>query len=144
MASRPGYPPLPANVRILRGGKKPPSARGIPKEKEVVVPVGIPAAPKTLSEAEREVFDHKARQLAGMRVMTEVDTDALAIYARNFCMEAHARAKLEEEGRILTSPSGYRMPNPWEAIRRRAEDKCIKILQEFGMTPSSRVRVSQI
>jgi P27 family predicted phage terminase small subunit len=42
---------------------------------------------------------------------------------------------------MVRSPSGYPIQNPMLAIANKAQEQCLKILAEFGLTPSSRSRI---
>lgn len=133
-----GPRPLPKNVRMLRGGKPPKTAA--PDNPDP--PVKIPQPPDDLTPEETDVFVVMAKKLAGMRVMTEADVEALAIYCRNWVVakDAHMRVGANI---LVKSPNGHAIQNPYFAIARKAEDRCLKILAEFGMTPAARVRVSK-
>jgi P27 family predicted phage terminase small subunit len=45
---------------------------------------------------------------------------------------------------LVKSPSGYAIQNPWLSIANKAFDQMMKLMTEFGMTPSSRSRVKTI
>jgi P27 family predicted phage terminase small subunit len=139
---RPGAKPIPRNLRIVRGTKT--NALPTLPAKPIDEPqVKVPLPPEDLGADEIDVFVAMARKLAGMRVMTDADVDAVVIYSRNWIDAKKARRHVEELGLVVKSPSGYPIMNPFLAIARKAEDRCIRILTEFGMTPSSRNRVSQ-
>ena len=130
-----GPKPMPRNLRLVRGDK----SRLNPDEP--IVEVAAPDAPDYLTERERQVFTENAVKLARMRVMTEVDIDALAVYAVNFVRWREACKMVEDTGYIMQAPSGYPVPNPVLAIANKAQAEFMRIATEFGMTPSSRTRV---
>lgn len=140
MAS-PGPRPLPKNVRELRGSKRPPTAAD--EAGEVDLPVEVPDPPDELTESERAVWTRTGKTLAGMRVISAADRDALVLYCRSWVEAEDAHAKILETDYIVKSPKGYPIINPWVSIRRKAEERCLKILEQFGMTPAARVRVSK-
>lgn len=138
----PGPPPFPKNITVLRGGRRAPGTA--PTDKQPDLPVKIPLAPDGLSAAEIDTFTNMARRLAGMRVMSEVDVEALVIYSRNWVLATEAQQRVRESSQIIKSPSGYPIKNPWCNIQRDAEDRCMRILEQFGCTPAGRTRVSKL
>lgn len=138
----PGPRPLPKNITMLRGGRNPRTAA--PVDQQPDPPIKIPLPPDGLSVEETDVFVTMARKLAGMRVMSEVDVDALVIYARNKIIANRAHEKVNASSEVIKAPSGYPMQNPWVSIRDAAHDRCMKILDQFGCTPSGRTRISKL
>lgn len=133
-----GPRPLPKNVRMLRGGKK----NATTAKDEIDLPVSIPEPPSDLTEAELECYNYTAKRLANMRVLNDACRDALVLYSRAWCLAQHARGKMGLDI-IVMSPKGYPIQNPWLAVARKEEDRCLKIMQEFGLTPSAQTRISQ-
>lgn len=131
-----GPKPTPRNLRIVRGD---PPGKLNPDEPQVEV--AIPDPPEHLEGRERDVFTEMAGKLARMRIMSNVDADALAIYAVNYVRWQEATATVRETGLLMRSPQGFPLQNPALAVANKAQDVCLKILAEFGMTPSSRTRV---
>lgn len=129
---------MPAALRLVRGARK---DRGNPDEP--LVEIRAPDAPEFLSDDAREVFIVTAHRLARMRVMSENDVDALAIYAESFVRWKAATRNVQETGQVVRSPKGYPIQNPYLSIANKAQEQCLKILVEFGLTPSSRTRVNR-
>ena len=132
-----GRKPTPTNLRLIRGTDRPDRMN----PDEPVVPVTVPDPPDHLTDDEKAVFLTRAKMLAGMRVMSDVDVDALAMYAVSFCRMVRADKKVHEQGEVLLSPKNYPIQNPNLAIANKARDECRRLLAEFGMTPSSRTKV---
>lgn len=142
--TRGGPKPTPRNLRVVRTGKAEGRLTEPPEKPVEEPPVRIPEPPDELAGEQVDVFVSTAQKLARMRIMTEVDVDALVIYARNWIDARQARERVYETGLIVKAPkTGVPMLNPWLPIARKAEDTCIKIMAEFGLTPSSRNRVSR-
>jgi len=110
---------------------------------EPVVAVSIPDAPDYLEPDEQTIFLDTAGKLARMRVMTEYDVDALAIYSVNFVRWKEATARLHDMGLMVRSPNNFPMQNPYLSVANSAQKECLRILTEFGLTPSSRTRVNK-
>lgn len=139
---KPGPRPLPKNVREIRGARRAPSA--VPEEDEIPFVVKIPSPPDYLTPEETDIFVTTARKLADMRVMNESCVDALVIYCRNWITAREASQRLAESGgMILKAPSGYPIVNPFLGIRRKAEDACLRIMCEFGLTPSALTQIKR-
>ena len=136
-----GPRPTPRNLRLIRGMKD--QTRHKPARPIVEPEVKIPQPPDYLTADETDVFVVTARKLAGMRLMTESDVDAIVVYARNWVDAQTARRALGSSSMLVRSPNGYPIINPHLAIARKAEDRCLRIMAEFGLTPSSRNRVSE-
>lgn len=127
---------MPTNIKLVKGSRR------IAKD-EPQVPVKIPLPPDHLVDAEIDVFVRTAKLLAGMRVMTEADVDALAMYAVEWCRWTEANEQLRELGYMMRSPNGWPIQNPYLAVANKAQANCLRILTEFGLTPSSRTKVSK-
>lgn len=134
-----GPAPLPKNVREIRGSKKPPTAA----QQEVDLPVSMPDVPDDLTDAERVEYERAAGVLSKMRVINAACRDALKLYARLTVEMDQAHQHVLDEGCIVVSPNGFGIVNPWLAVRRKNEDKILKLMQEFGFTPSSQTRIQQ-
>jgi len=108
---------------------------------EPTPPAGIPKPPKDLDRRARAAWRYYARILAGMRVLTVADREALAC----FCTAAGRRAQAEEElgrdGPVVKSPSGYPIQNPWLPIANKAMEQLQKWGQELGLSPAARSRL---
>jgi P27 family predicted phage terminase small subunit len=138
MARKPGTKPTPRNLRIVRGMDRPDRQN----DDEPVLPISIPHPPEYLTDSQQNIFTDMARKLARMRVMSDADIDALAIYAVNFIEMVDANERIREMGLVVRAPkTNVPMHNPFLSIRNNAQKTCLTILTEFGMTPSSRTRV---
>ncbi len=134
-----GRKPVPRNLRLVRGSRR----ATLAGDSEPVVPVIAPEPPEHLTEVEAEKFRETAALLAKMRIMSEADVDALALYATTWVRYLAATDKVRELGMIVKSPKDYPMQNPFLSIANRAQKDCMSILSEFGLTPSSRTRVQK-
>ena len=127
----------PANLRMLRGN---PGKR--PEPKQETQPKGtLPNPPAHLSaEAKREWW-RMGRRLVRLGLMTEIDKAALAAYCQAWARWADAEKKLEDDGPVTETASGFPTQSVYLQIANRAMEQMLKCLVEFGMTPSSRSRV---
>jgi P27 family predicted phage terminase small subunit len=84
-----------------------------------------------------------APQLRISRTISEADIPALIAACQEWSRYLTA---LEKSGgtMVVTTKTGYPMPNPYLGIANKALSQCIKLWAELGCTPSSRSRVRMI
>jgi len=140
--------PKPSALRIVEGN---PGKRPLP-ENEPQPQAGAPSAPKHLSASARKHWRTVCRQLKKANVMTHLDADALAMYCETFSLWMDAAADVQDRGMLLEfekeSKAGLVYTavevNPHVKIAAKAFDQLRLMMIEFGMTPSSRTRVSTV
>jgi P27 family predicted phage terminase small subunit len=76
--------------------------------------------------------------------MTEIDGAALAIYCQAWARWIEAEQNLVRYGVVVKSPSGFPMQSPFLTIANKAMEQMTRLLVEFGMSPSSRTRVTAV
>jgi P27 family predicted phage terminase small subunit len=144
-----GRPPLPAQVHLLHGNpsKKPEAELAQPNEPKVT----IPDPPEFLSELAREEWKRIAPELEQLGLIAEVYMASLAAYCVAFADWARARAAIERlhaeapdelGGYVQMTASGYQQITARLVVANQAEQRMLKFAQEFGLTPSSRTRVT--
>lgn len=132
-----GRKPKPTSLKLLQGN---PGKRPI-DDREPQPEVCVPDPPEHLSEAAREHWHQIAHELAEVGILTVLDQDALALYCEAYARWVNANQQIQQFGPLVKAPSGYPMQSPFLAIANKAFDQMRALLTEFGMTPSSRVRV---
>jgi P27 family predicted phage terminase small subunit len=75
-------------------------------------------------------------------LLTKLDRAALVGYCIAWGQWSEALDALRSHGTLVKSPSGYPMQSPYVAIANKAFEQWSRMLAEFGMSPSSRSRVS--
>ena len=144
-----GPKPLPDNVHRLHGNpsKKPLSALldGVHPEVE------IPKCPPHLQAEAKKEWKRVSIELEKLGLITRIDRAALAAYCAAWAELVFCEKKIEainaadedgEKGLATKTPSGYVQMSVWVQIRNRAYDRMMKFAAEFGMSPSSRSRVT--
>ena len=135
-----GRKPTPTRLKILRGN---PGRRKL-REDELTPAQGIPLTPELLSGAARVEWDRLVKQLAPSGVLTVVDGGALAVYCASLARWRQADAELD---RMLADDpaagSTVEFGRVWRRSRQAA-DQILRFGVEFGLTPSSRSRVSRM
>ena len=136
-----GRKPVPLNLRVVQGNpQKRKIDDDIPSPKVVVQ---IPHPPDNLSLAAMEHWPQFAEQLAKMRVLTDADLPALCMLCETYAIYWEAMDGVREFGLLTTTPNYFIRRSEYLATAFKAMDQCMKILVEFGLTPSSRMRVRQ-
>lgn len=133
-----GRKPTPTHIKEIRGnpGKRPLNGR------EPRPAIRAPSCPRELSPAAKREWRRLARQLLIMNLVTELDRAMLAAYCQAFALWAEAVAAVGKYGAMVKSPSGFPMQSPYVAVANKQAELMIRIGAEFGLTPSSRSRIS--
>ena len=157
-----GRKTLPANVHMLRGN---PSKKSIADLLGEFNPeVEIPDAPKHLWPAAKKEWKRISAELEVYGLISKLDRAALALYCqawarwvwaeemltRNMKLAAEGEAKAIADGKTWDGGDGFMIPttngnfaySPYWVAARQAGDQVDKFLASFGMSPSSRARVS--
>lgn len=100
-----------------------------------------PAVLADTPEAQAE-WTRLAPMLRKARQVTEADRAALTALCIEWARYLEARGRAQP--RVIASPSGYAMPNPWLSVQTKALAACLKLWPELGLTPSSRTRVDRV
>lgn len=76
--------------------------------------------------------------------MTELDVAALMAYCTAYARHVEAEEQIAKFGTVIKAPSGFLVQSPYLAISNKALDQMTRMLVEFGMSPSSRTRVTAV
>jgi P27 family predicted phage terminase small subunit len=133
-----GRRPVPTNLKVLHGnpGKRPLN-QNEPKPKQE-----RPACPPDLSKVARKEWRRIVPILEGLGILTRVDRAALAAYCESWARWREAERKIAETNLVIKTKSGNVIENPYYSISKRERELMHKFLIEFGMTPSSRSKLS--
>lgn len=141
--------PQPTTIKKARGN---PGKRALPKD-EPQMPANVPPAPSWLSPAAREAWASFGELVgpAHLRVMTDADRPALEMVVTTYARWRRLTEYLEANGDtypLKTKSSGkdggpMQYPRPEVAMCQAAHKDLLKLLVEFGMTPSARTKVTQ-
>lgn len=136
-----GRPPKPTALKKLGGN---PGKRVLNKNEPT--PKGKrPSCPKHLDGEARREWNRMAKQLFDLGLLTEVDRAALAAYCQAWArwVQAEEEMRAPDFKMITTTDSGYPVVSPWMGIATMAMKQMKTFLTEFGMTPSSRSKVTR-
>ena len=141
----PGPKPLPKNVHVLQGNRSKLPARALFDDK--ILPVTeIPEPPDHLSPEAVEEWNRLGVELAKLGLISQIDRAAFAVYCQAYGRWVHAERMIQAAdgitGLITTTPNGFQQMSAWLVISKQAVEQMKIFLIEFGMTPSSRSRVT--
>jgi P27 family predicted phage terminase small subunit len=134
-----GRKPHPTVLRMLRGN---PGKRPAPPKEPQPTPVTNAAAPDWLDADAQAEWRRVAPMLERTGVLTESDLDALAAYCEAWVTWKGATQKIRQFGMVIKGPRDIPIQSPYVRIAHNALQSMRGLLVEFGMTPSSRVRVA--
>ena len=102
----------------------------------------VPRPPLKLDPVARREWKRIATPLHAMGVRKEIDTSALLAYCEAWSDFVDARNKLAESGtKVIKTKNGNFIENPYYSIKKRAMEILLRFQIEFGITPSSRMRI---
>jgi len=130
---------LPTKLKILKGTYQ--KERENPNEPEYKIE--IPDPPKFLMPKAKKEWKRISEVLYNQGLITGIDMACLAAYCQFYARWVNAEIDLKKSGKMLIkTTSGNIINNPYIGIANTAFKNMHTCLLEFGMTPSSRGRVS--
>lgn len=134
-----GPAPKPTALRIVEGnpGKKPLN------HDEPKPTLGIPSCPMWLEPEAKKEWRRISRELDKIGMLTLVDGTALAGYCESYARWRQAERALTEHGNLTyETDTGYARERPEVGIAQRYLGLVKQFAAEFGLTPSSRTRIT--
>ena len=133
-----GRKPKPTALKILNGnpGHKPLNKRE-PQPRQTV-----PRCPGHLDEVAKREWRRVIREVRGMGMITALDRVGLAVYCVLWSRWVTAEEQLAKTGLIIKTTTGNVIQNPLLGVANRAQAELRKWVVEYGLTPSSRSRIS--
>lgn len=135
-----GRPPVPTAIKVLQGTDQ--KCRVNKNEPQPKL-TASPEPPDTLSKDAKVQYKAYWEVLEDARMVTEVDTVALSLMASATAEYYEAARMCEKFGNVVKGPNGLPKISEFYKIKEKAESRMLAYLREFGMTPSSRTRVSR-
>lgn len=133
-----GRKPKPTVIKKLEGN---PGKRKLNRG-EPVPSMDKPKCPTHLSDSAKKKWRQLSEILYSARLLTEIDGDALSRYCEAWATWVDAKKKVTASGMVVKTALGNPIQNPYLSIANHASEQMNKIAVEFGMTPSSRSRIS--
>lgn len=137
-----GRKPLPTKLKLVRGTLQ--KCRANPDEPSPNPE--LPDAPPHLSPEALEEWERLAQELYELGILSSIDRAALAAYCQAYGRWVEAEEQLRNPDGSMklteTTANGTIVQNPLVGIANKSLELMHKYLTEFGMSPSSRTRVS--
>lgn len=138
MMATKGRKPKPTALKLLEGnpGKRPLNVNEPKPQKKTQ------KCPSWLEAEAKKEWRRMSKQLEELGVLTQVDTLAFAGYCQAYARWKEAEEFLSKHGTIFKTPSGYIQQVPQVSIAQTYLKIMKDFCSEFGLTPSSRSRIS--
>lgn len=133
-----GRKPVPSALKLLRGN---PGKRALP-ENEPVAPAGEALPPEWLGKYGLAHWREIAPMLQSARVLTVMDAQALGDMCLAYQKWREAMDTEARHGAYTKAQSGFPILAPWVTEGEKQRGIWRRMMAEFGMTPSSRSRVT--
>jgi P27 family predicted phage terminase small subunit len=140
-----GRKPLPSAIHDLNGN---PSKLDMEARKaaEPKAPKGRPPLPKWLGIDGKKAWKEITSHLQGMGTLAISDGAAIAMIAQEWAIYREAMSKVngpaDENGGLIVTVNGQPQANPFLNVADKSYKRLVRLLVEFGLTPSSRSRIS--
>tara|TARA_Y100001963_G_C6724388_1_gene420709 strand:+ start:626 stop:1105 length:480 start_codon:yes stop_codon:yes gene_type:complete len=141
-----GRKKIPTEIKKARGTLR--KCRELDNPMEVAKVNALPAAPKWLSKIGKEQFNIVVNQLNNLGMLYEVDLKLIESYANAMALHIESEQQLRKVGRIQvyrdneTGDIKHSQITPLQTISKQALESALKIATQFGLTPSSRTKIS--
>lgn len=141
MAHAGGRPPKPTHLKVLEGnpGKRPLNVKE-PKPKPTA-----PKCPVWLGPIAKKEWRRVVPELERLGLLTVVDGAALEGYCESYSKWVELSQflkKFEKQGYMFKTPSGYMQQLPQVGMAQKYLVLVKAFCSEFGLTPSSRARMT--
>ncbi len=138
----PGPKPLPSHVKVQRGN---PGKRSDPGQTEdaIQAPQRKLRAPKGLNKRQQKHWRDLAHQFHQLQLTTDLDIGAMRLLVDAWERYLQANEAVNQYGLVVQGHNGVPMQSPYLQVANKAHADVLSMLREFGMTPSSRSRVTQ-
>jgi P27 family predicted phage terminase small subunit len=97
--------------------------------------------PRNLTKEARRHWRRLAGVLGPLGLLTSVDTDAFSMLCFSLAQIDECRRKITELGGSVVAHKGRPILNPYNSVLRSAEATALKLMGEFGITPSAKTRI---
>jgi P27 family predicted phage terminase small subunit len=131
----------PTRLKLLAGTYR--ADRANPDEPTPAVLEKLPSCPSHITGEARKAWRNMGRKLLAMGVLTDVDLPALEAYCTVYARWREAETKLTETGLVIYK-DGWIQQSPYMGIVNECLRQLRAYMAEFGITPSSRVRVKAV
>jgi len=133
-----GPRPKPTSIKILEGnpGKRPLNLNE-PKPTQIA-----PECPKWLKPLAKKEWKRISPELERLGLLTRIDRAIFIGYCQNYAIYVETEKYLQENRRVIKTKNGAIKSRPEVYIAKNALNFVKAFAVEFGLTPSSRGRIS--
>lgn len=112
---------------------------------ERALTVAAPYCPEPVTENPdaQAVWDRLVPELVRAGLMTPIFEGMLAAYCIVFARWVEAERELRNTAKLVKSPSGYPLQNPWLAIANRAIEQMRALGSDLGLSAAALTRISR-
>lgn len=135
---RRGPAPKPTALKLVQGTYR---ADRAPNNEPMPEPA-VPSCPSWLGREAKREWRRIVPELEQLGLLSRIDRSALAAYCQAYGEWWEMEREIQKNGRVQVTDTGYEVIRPCVGIRDRALDRMYRYLREFGLSPSSRTRVS--
>ncbi len=141
-----GRKPTPSKLKIVTARDRPDR---MPKQ-EPTMPIGnLPQPPKHLDAQAMVEWERVSAALYSAGVLSEIDSGGLAMYCQCYSRWKQAEQAIQKlaehdtinKGLMIETTNGNFVQNPMVGTANVAMRDAMKYASEYGLTPSSRVRL---
>ena len=133
-----GRKPKPTQIKRISGN---PGKRPLLQD-EATPERALPRPPAILQGLARKEWWRMAPLLYDAGLLTKIDVTALATYCQCYARWCDAEEEIRRTGTVIKSTKGQPMVSPFLKVANIALQQLMRMLVEFGMSPSSRSRVT--
>lgn len=155
-----GRKPKPTRFKVIDGERHRDRLNENEPQPEITIPIIPVQLKKTMSKIAKQEWNRIAPQLESLGILSDIDMTALVAYCKAYAEYIDAENMLKEKGPLYKAggetrttrhadgsettvrKGGSITTSPYMWIRNKALDQMRQFLLEFGMTPSSRSKVS--
>ena len=116
------------------------------QEREIRPETNKVECPDWLCDVAKEEWNRIEKDLIDLGLLTNVDTNQLAIYCDAYAKYVKATQEIDKYGLVIkhTSKAGATniVTNPYVQIANKYADLVKKFCDEFGLTPTSRAKIA--
>lgn len=133
-----GRPRKPTELKKLQGN---PGKRPLPRN-EPRPARDLPYCPAHLNDEAKREWKRIVHTLYDTGLLTKVDKAALAMYCQAWGRWVEAENQVAINGDVVKTKQGNIIQNPYLSISNRAWDQLSKMIQQFGLSPAARARLT--
>jgi P27 family predicted phage terminase small subunit len=136
MATR-GPKPKPTAIKIAGGTRKDRINTAEPPRLD-----GDPEIPAYLDDEARAEWTRMTDHLRKLGILSAAHAPTLGLYCQQHSRLVRAEERIAEKGLTEETARGALVMSPYVRIAREASAFCLKVLAEFGLSPSASSRIT--